>query len=281
MVGKLVHPSQFHWLTQADSHVSAKSNSQVVVTSAAYLLFYRRRSSHPLGGPFLEQVVEEVNRPADLPADSESQSQPGSRAASPVAGEGRRLGGSSLHGSSSALLGAGAAHQSGDGGSGVGARARNDDGPPGYSNNLGSGETHIASGGTQHLEDLSMEDEGLGDWQGPLAPSSYQDDNPMWSFDRIRSGGAMSQMAALPPGFHDPSEEDLFETDAASNKAANSSAGLSDGDDRMRDFGDDEDMLEKFNHSPARRGSPAEVPPPLDGEDEDEIPVQEIHLAPE
>ena len=255
--------------------MSAKNNPQVVVTSAAYLLFYRRRSDHPLGGRFLEQIIDEIHRPAD--SEPQIQSQPGSRAASPsAAGEGRRLDGSSLHGSSSALLGAGAAHQSGDGGSeGIAARARNDDGPPGYSNNLRSGERHLASGGTQHLEDLSMDDDGMEAWQGPLA---YQDQDPMWSFDRIQSGGATSQMAALPPGFHDPDEEDLFDNDAASNRAANSSAGLSDGDDRMRDFGDgDEDMLEKFA-SPVRPGSPAEVPPPLDGEDEDEIPVQEIHL---
>ena len=84
------------------------------MTSAAYLLFYRRQSSHPLGGPLLEEIVNEANQPTE---DESSQS--GSRTESPPApaGEGMRLDGfSHSNGSSSAYPGAGAIHQAGDGG---------------------------------------------------------------------------------------------------------------------------------------------------------------------
>jgi ubiquitin carboxyl-terminal hydrolase 4/11/15 len=86
-----------------DSHVSKKDQSSVV-TSAAYLLFYRRRTDHPLGGPAMEKLLVE--------ADSELQ--PGSRDASP-SGEGQRLGDSSHNGSSSAYPVV-QGHRVGDGG---------------------------------------------------------------------------------------------------------------------------------------------------------------------
>jgi hypothetical protein len=82
------------------------------VTSAAYLLFYRRRTekNHPLGGPILQQLLENAEADSEMPA--------GSRDPSPVAGEGRRLGDFSqnLNGSSSA---SGRGHLVGDGGSGL------------------------------------------------------------------------------------------------------------------------------------------------------------------
>ena len=79
------------------------------MTSAAYLLFYRRRTDHPLGGPVIEQMLAQVTE-----ADSEAPA--GSRDVSPMAGEGRRLGDSSHNGSSSAYQ-AGRVHLVGDGGS--------------------------------------------------------------------------------------------------------------------------------------------------------------------
>ena len=82
---------------------------QQVVTSAAYLLFYRRRSEHPLGGPALEQMLASAAE-----VDSEAA---GSRETSPVAGEGRRLGDSSHNGSSSAYQ-VGRVRLVGEGGSG-------------------------------------------------------------------------------------------------------------------------------------------------------------------
>jgi ubiquitin carboxyl-terminal hydrolase 4/11/15 len=69
-----------------------------VVTSAAYLLFYRRRSEVPLGGPRFQEIFDRFNNQAG-PDDTMSES-----------GEGQRLGqGSSRRGSPSASTGAGPA----------------------------------------------------------------------------------------------------------------------------------------------------------------------------
>ena len=66
-----------------------------VVTSAAYLLFYRRRSEVPLGGPRFQAIFEKFDQASENPSADE-------------AGEGQRLGkGSSRSGSPSASTGAG------------------------------------------------------------------------------------------------------------------------------------------------------------------------------
>ncbi|KAI1769964.1 UCH-domain-containing protein [Hypoxylon cercidicola] len=82
------------WYTYNDSMVSDVTGSMVDAT--AYLLFYRRRSEIPLGGPRMQKILEQF---ADHDTDNESAN----------AGEGQRLGeGFSQNGSSSALQGAGA-----------------------------------------------------------------------------------------------------------------------------------------------------------------------------
>jgi ubiquitin carboxyl-terminal hydrolase 4/11 len=96
--------------------VSKAINPAKVVSTAAYLLFYRRRSDRPLGGKLLQEITEASTR-----ANSDDEGD--SRAASP-SGEGRRLVDSSRNGSTSALAGAGAAHQAGVGGSQAGLRVR-------------------------------------------------------------------------------------------------------------------------------------------------------------
>ncbi|RMZ92033.1 hypothetical protein DV736_g726, partial [Chaetothyriales sp. CBS 134916] len=98
------HATTNQWYEYNDASVS-KRNPDAVVTSAAYLLFYRRRGHYPLGGPRLQRLL--------LEADSD---QVESREVSP-AGEGRRLGGSSHIGSSSACQ-ADPAHPVGGGGVG-------------------------------------------------------------------------------------------------------------------------------------------------------------------
>ncbi|KAL2141134.1 hypothetical protein VTI28DRAFT_2759 [Corynascus sepedonium] len=86
------------WYEYNDSSVSKQNDTSRVVTSAAYLLFYRRRSDVPLGGPRFQEIFERFNN-SSLDDDlSES-------------GEGQRLGqGSSQRGSPSALTGAGPVH---------------------------------------------------------------------------------------------------------------------------------------------------------------------------
>jgi hypothetical protein len=95
----------------SDSSVSSRKE---VCTPAAYLLFYRRRSSHPLGSPEIQKIVERAMGTAS--ADSEGDT---SGSNSPAehdkhiekSGNGRRLGDSypNGNGSSSALVGPAAA----------------------------------------------------------------------------------------------------------------------------------------------------------------------------
>jgi ubiquitin carboxyl-terminal hydrolase 4/11 len=80
--------------------VSPQDNPSGVVSRAAYLLFYRRRSDGPLGGPRLQEMMEKLeNRSEDDATES---------------GEDQRLVvGSSQRGSSSAGIGAAAIHHEG------------------------------------------------------------------------------------------------------------------------------------------------------------------------
>ncbi|MCJ1310555.1 CSN-associated deubiquitinating enzyme Ubp12 [Agyrium rufum] len=119
------------WYEYNDSQVSRRSDPKYVVTSSAYLLFYRRRSTAPLGGPIFEnffafedededEVAEEtyddlesVNTddldPLLLPKLG---SENVSRAESPgPSGEGQRLDDRSCNGSLSASRGLGATRQ--------------------------------------------------------------------------------------------------------------------------------------------------------------------------
>ncbi|KAI1353065.1 hypothetical protein F5Y01DRAFT_67231 [Xylaria sp. FL0043] len=83
------------WYSYNDSSVS-KTTTDRIVDSSAYMLFYRRRSNAPLGGPGLQAILERF-------ADHDDEMS--------GLGEGRRLGeGSSQNGSSSALQGAGVSH---------------------------------------------------------------------------------------------------------------------------------------------------------------------------
>ncbi|KAJ8118941.1 hypothetical protein ONZ43_g3891 [Nemania bipapillata] len=85
------------WYSYNDSSVS-KTTTDRIVDSSAYMLFYRRQSNIPLGGPNLHRILE---RFVDDDNDDEMSG----------LGEGRRLGeGSSQNGSSSALQGAGVSH---------------------------------------------------------------------------------------------------------------------------------------------------------------------------
>ncbi|CAK7218314.1 hypothetical protein SEUCBS140593_003505 [Sporothrix eucalyptigena] len=84
------------WYEYNDSSVSKVGDPARVVSAAAYLLFYRRRSDKPLGGPRFIKIEEKFRQQTASSDDDMSES-----------GEGRRLGnGSSLIGSSSASKGA-------------------------------------------------------------------------------------------------------------------------------------------------------------------------------
>ena len=84
-----------------DSSVQKTRDPSKIITPAAYLLFYRRRSEAPLGGPRFQEIFNRFDQgrsPAGANDEDDS-------------GEGQRLGlGSSLRGSPSASTGAGLAH---------------------------------------------------------------------------------------------------------------------------------------------------------------------------
>lgn len=132
-----------------DSHVSPVSDPKTVITSAAYLLFYRRRHSSPLGGPRFTEILEKFEA-------SEDEETAGS-------GEDQRLGGgSSLIGSSSAGTGAEATRPRlgrGLSRTTVAALEGSDDGQ------LPSYEGATSSETIQH----SIEDEGV-EMSGPYQP---------------------------------------------------------------------------------------------------------------
>ncbi|CCU81659.1 ubiquitin carboxyl-terminal hydrolase/USP19 [Blumeria hordei DH14] len=96
------HAKNFYdgeWYEYNDSSVSKQKNLSDIVSSSAYLLFYRRRSQVPLGGPKFQQIIEDYHN--RISRSDDEASEPGEDQA--------LFGNSSLRGSSSALIGTGAA----------------------------------------------------------------------------------------------------------------------------------------------------------------------------
>lgn len=150
--------------------MSKQKDVSKVVTSAAYLLFYRRRSAVPLGGPRFQEIIERYDSQTQETSDAES-------------GEGQRLGhGSSPRGSSSALqTGAGATLRSGKAGSGsVGAIATGD----GASND-NSSAVMLPDYGAALRDDAAAEEgiPGLHSWQNPVAEEDEGIDMREWNAD--------------------------------------------------------------------------------------------------
>ncbi|KAH2613731.1 hypothetical protein KXW93_003231 [Aspergillus fumigatus] len=259
------------WNEYNDSSVSRPIDPQSVVTPAAYLLFYRRRSDRPLGGKILEEITESSTRPA-----SEDNSPAASRMQSP-SGNGLRLGGSSRNGSSSALAGVGAVHQAGDGGLRTGIRARNEDSdddesPPDYSDSPAAGEQSLAK--ANRLEGMSFDEDEFGDgaYANPLSYSSQ----PTWSFDRVTDAHGLSQMTTVPPGSISD-DEDLFDDDA-SNKAVGG-GDLSDSDLRLAALTGSPIGQGVFPGTPMEEEAPIQdIPPPLDDDDDEDLPVVELRV---
>lgn len=272
-------------LTFIDSSVSRRANPDVVVTSAAYLLFYRRRASHPLGGPFFEQLIGAANNPTP-------QSQPASRTASP-AGEGKRLDDSpSRNGSSSASAGAGATHQAGGGGLAIAttvARTRTgvDDDLPSYSYSVSNADDQPT--GTLDSMEMDEEDEAIADIGDDFATNAFGNHGTGWSFAGLSTGDeemtGMTQQIAAPPGSDQDGEEDLFDED--STKAVSPS---SDSDRHITDFGEehgpqlpsfaDDEGTTSGAFGPYRSGStPVQDVPPLVQEEYDDPAVAEVRVS--
>lgn len=255
------------WYEYNDSSVSRRSDPQKIVTNAAYLLFYRRRSAHHLGGPNFEWLT--------TPEANTSEYQPTSRATS-QAGEGKRLDDSSHNGSSSALRGVGAAHQVGGGGSAAERvmsgpmRTGVDDDLPAYSEtDPNSDDPNTCAPRDLNMEQDEDEDEGISMMQGPMNYVSPRSD---WSFDNLKFGE--HEQITVAPHTSD-NDEDLFAGDNSSTKAAGSS--FSNGDDnRMLDFQTDEGTTMGPFGTPPDHEVPLDVPLMQDQEEE---PVAEVMIS--
>ncbi|KAI6785739.1 ubiquitin carboxyl-terminal hydrolase 4/11 [Emericellopsis cladophorae] len=68
------------WYNYNDSSVSQVSDPQTVVTNAAYLLFYRRRSSRPLGGPRFADIFDKFDNGDEAEEDSSTEMENDSQA---------------------------------------------------------------------------------------------------------------------------------------------------------------------------------------------------------
>ena len=248
-----------------DSSVSRRPDAQKVVTNAAYLLFYRRRSDQHLGGPNFKWLSTSESNTSEY--------QPTSRAAS-QAGEGKRLDDSSRNGSSSALRGVGAAHQAGGGGSEAEGvmigpmRTGVDDDLPAYSENDPHAPMSTLDPRGLNMELDMEEDEAISMAPGPLNYVSPRSD---WSFDRLNDG-EHEQITAAP--HTSDNDEDLFAGDNSSTKAAGSSFSNEDGD-RMLDFQTDEGTTMRPFGTPPDDEVRLDVPLM----DQEEEPVAEVMIS--
>lgn len=167
------------WYDYNDSSVTKQKDLSRMVTSSAYLLFYRRRSDVPLGGPRFQRINDLFNN--DTPDEDMSDS-----------GEGQRLdSGSSLRGSSSALIGAEVTHPQGGRGSPSGVLASEagglsaDEGEqlPSYEQTVGAGPIVQSWQSGENDDGIrgSIEDEGIG-------MSTNQWSQPDWNWNHIETG---------------------------------------------------------------------------------------------
>ncbi|KAE8356359.1 ubiquitin carboxyl-terminal hydrolase [Aspergillus coremiiformis] len=256
------------WNEYNDSSVSRPIDPQSVVTPAAYLLFYRRRSDRPLGGKVLEEITESSTRPA-----SETGSPSESRGQSP-SGDGQHLGGSSHNGSSSVLTGVGAAHRAGDGGSQTGTQARNGDeaSRSEHNNSPTSGEKSIDR--EHRLEGMSFDEIEFGD--GAQSDPFRFPSAPSWSFNRVSDAHGRSQMTTALPG--STSDDDDLLDDDASNKAVGG-GDFSDSDLRLASLADSPGPGAVYPGTPMEETPIQDIPPPLDADDDDdELPVVELRV---
>lgn len=238
-------PCSSHSTDEPDSTCSKLSEPRVQ-SSAAYLLFYRRRSDKPLGPPALQELVAEFRRP------SASESGTGED----ESGEGR-LGGptSLLHGSPSAsAAGAGAEGLR----SGVGTGASVDNHP------------------TPSLTRTTQSNNANRPFIGPQRPPVYaiNDPNPSWSFDSLMESTAADTTA-------DMTSNDDNDSNAADDGDHDSAFG--EGEDEITMGSHEDDNLQSAGHdSPVWYGSRdvGEVDDALHVENAGDSPAADIHLPP-
>ncbi|KAI1096322.1 ubiquitin carboxyl-terminal hydrolase-like protein [Rostrohypoxylon terebratum] len=180
------------WYTYNDSTVSSTSADRIV-DSSAYLLFYRRRSEVPLGGPRFQQILDRFE---DDASDSDL----------PDSGEGQGLdeGFSPLTGSSSALKGAGATPPHDN------AKNTNGDWVHGESRTI----DNVIDPKLRGVQPSVEEDEAIDLTQDIPAPTGYRPFGSNWNFSGIA-------------GNEDPGQSG--DSDAASDEAQHNWSGDDEG----------------------------------------------------
>jgi len=203
-----------------------------MISPSAYLLFYRRKSDNPLGGPLIQQICNKFDNPAEASEDEDS-------------GEDRRLvANSSLHGSSGALIGVEAAR---------------------HQRNLGSDGEETTTISLSEVEDVPSYDamENESDAAPLLGPriideagrlhASIEDEaidmdldetrglpvyNQTWNFDAIGKNNRSNVISGT-GSEADPSDQYQYEDDGRSDVPQhNSSASEGSIDERLKDFHD-------------------------------------------
>lgn len=224
-----------------DSSVSKPKDLTQVVTSSAYLLFYRRRSEVPLGGPRFQQIFNDFDNNSESSEDDTTES-----------GEEQGLvANSSHHGSSSALTGVGAAHHPANLGSNSAGQMttvnpRDLDGLPPYQaheDDLDEMPLLTSENDGQPMPSIEngMEDEGIDMGfnnipYNPLTRASLQSSNAMketWSFAAIDNHKYISGTGSEIDGNDSGAALDLDGSDVVQDA---SSASASSRRGRLEDF---------------------------------------------
>jgi ubiquitin carboxyl-terminal hydrolase 4/11/15 len=243
-----------------DASVSKQKDTSRVISSAAYLLFYRRRSEGALGGPRFQEIFDRYNNQSAADEDMSD------------SGEGQRLGqGSSHRGSPSALTGAGLILPHAN--RGLARLAADPEQLPSYQSSINNADddtemgAHLSSWSNQDTLHNSIEggdgdeDEGIGlsdfDSAG-LAGMTSVIGPSNWSFDNLNSK-ANSEVG------------DGDDADIASDVAQNDSDRSVNGDEDVFDTGDMAHMLG------AEPGSDYMEPP----EPVPDVEFQEYEVPPE
>jgi ubiquitin carboxyl-terminal hydrolase 4/11/15 len=221
-----------------DSSVSKQKDPSRVVSQSAYLLFYRRRSDVPLGGPRFQQILSDFDNPPDALADDISES-----------GEDQGLvANSSLRGSSSALTGVGAAHHHPNG-SADGAETRtinpsalenlpayeahdsSEEGAPLIDKNAANLFDSLLANNKLHASIEDHEDEAIdlgGVYDSIPVANVFNPANTQWSFANLGQNARGEQMIS-----GTGSDADEVASDVVQHNSSASEGSLQ---DRMQDF---------------------------------------------
>ena len=253
------------------------------MSAGAYLLFYRRRSETPLGGPRFKEIVDRYNNPPE-PSEDGNES-----------GEDQRLvADSSLRGSSSALTGVGVTHQATGGLGGVamtksvnplasgGVALQNQttinpadlDKPPSYEAVLEDDETAplMASDAVMNdgLEVLGgLEDEGIDMNPGYNSFNSSRNAGVLlgntWAFPNLQNLDTASSTMANPSGRN--SDIDLEEIDDRSDIVQNNSSASEGSRERRAEDFDNAEPDEEWR-------TPSPIP---DVSEQDQMAIMDLH----